>query len=1179
MSIENLNGQTLGQYELRDLLGVGGMGAVYRAYQPNLRRMVAVKILKPELSGDPGYVERFTREARTSAALEHPHIVHVYDYGTQREVSYLVTQLLGGGSLSQRMTQRAGTEGALPSLGEAAELLRQVSSALDYAHNQGVIHRDIKPSNIMFDNHGNACVVDFGIAKLLASSTVGLTGVNAVVGTFGYMAPEQWLNAPLSPATDQYALGVAIYALVAGRLPFDAQTPAGCMHGHLNERPRPLEMWRSNIPEALTYVVERALAKRPEERFPTCTAFADAFRRAAAGCEDEKTGFFTAPVQHHSAPSSVFATPARSSTQTAAPLHKAPAFWVLVAVIAVMAGVIAYLALSLKGPAATGGEPPGVGAIPTPTTDDPPPQPPPLVVLSTPVPPPTLTPTGTPTETPTLTPTARPVAISISSISLDEAAWQIVIGVLTEDQDRIDHYELQVSSADNGQVVGNYVYQPPPYDQVRVPLADLSGGVYSPLLRAFGPGGGLLAEAAPVEFAYTPPPTPTRTTTRTPYPTVTRTATRTATRTPTATPMRTPTATLTPSPTRTPRPATPIPAGTSNRSWAPVIDELNGVPMAYVPAGCFRMGSSQGYDDERPVHDVCLDAFWIGQTEVTNAQYRACVQAGACSAPVPRWFYDDPAYSAYPVAFVDWNQARRYAAWAGGALPTEAQWEYAARGPQGWTYPWGDIYSSLKLNADGVGDGYTQLALVGSFPSGASWVGALDLSGNVREWTSSAYRSYPYQAGDGRENPEDRAAWRVLRGGSWNDLQYGARAAYRGAEAQSVRYASVGFRVVLAAAPDARTQAESHAAASPATPIPADTSNRIWTPVVSELNGAPMAYVPAGCFKMGSSDNWDDERPVHEVCLGAFWIGQTEVTNAQYRACVEAGACSPPNNRKYYDDRTYSAHPVTAVDWSQAYQYAAWAGGALPTEAQWEYAARGPEGWKYPWGTTFGARLNYCDARCTKEQRDAASDDGFAELAPVGSFSSGASWVGALDLSGNVWEWTSSANQSYPYRVGDGRENPDAAVERVVRGGSWANDEEPARAAYRNWADPNGFGDLLGFRVAIAVASGAAAPPAPRVAVSPTPRVAVSPTPRVQCTVATTGNRVNVRARPDANSARISQVPFGTVMDVLLQQVGADGFAWFSVAFSIGGSSFTGWIRGDYVQPIGGTVCPSIRME
>jgi serine/threonine protein kinase len=156
MNIQNLSGQVLGQYELRDILGFGGMGVVYRGRQTNLDREVAIKVLVPGLANEPGYVERFYREAKTAAGLEHSHIVPVYDYGVQGEISYVVMRLLTGGTLEQRITQRAGTDKALPSLGEISELLKQLASALDYAHSRGVIHRDIKPGNIMFDDQGQA---------------------------------------------------------------------------------------------------------------------------------------------------------------------------------------------------------------------------------------------------------------------------------------------------------------------------------------------------------------------------------------------------------------------------------------------------------------------------------------------------------------------------------------------------------------------------------------------------------------------------------------------------------------------------------------------------------------------------------------------------------------------------------------------------------------------------------------------------------------------------------------------------------------------------------------------------------------------------------------------------------------------------------------------------------------
>jgi serine/threonine protein kinase len=271
MTIQNLSGQTLGQYELRELLGAGGMGAVYRAYQRNLEREVAVKILSAALIDDTGYVERFYREAKTAAALEHAHIVPVHDFGIQGNVSYVVMRWLTGGTLGERMLQRFEMDQPLPALSEIAEMLRQIASALDYAHSQGVIHRDIKPNNIMFDNQGNAFLVDFGIAKLM-HVTSGLTGTGMTMGTPSFMSPEQWRSEELTPAADQYALAATIYALMVGHDPFESSTPYGLMHKHLNEMPRPPHLERDDVPEAISLVMQRAMAKDPEARFGTVTA-------------------------------------------------------------------------------------------------------------------------------------------------------------------------------------------------------------------------------------------------------------------------------------------------------------------------------------------------------------------------------------------------------------------------------------------------------------------------------------------------------------------------------------------------------------------------------------------------------------------------------------------------------------------------------------------------------------------------------------------------------------------------------------------------------------------------------------------------------------------------------------------------------------------------------------------
>lgn len=280
MQIPDLQGKALGQYTLRDFVGKGGMGMVYRAYQERLKRDVAVKILAAIRSSQPEHIQRFNREAETSALLEHPHIVPIYDYGTQDDITYVVMRFLSGGSLSERINLAKSGRQPRMSLFQIADLLRQVGGALDYAHAKGVIHRDIKPSNVMFDNVGNAFLVDFGLVKLLDSSGGTLTSSGMILGTPTYMAPEQWLDESLSPAIDQYALGIIIYTLLTEELPFDATKPYELMNLHCNHMPPPPHQKRPDVPEAVSEVIFRAIAKKTTDRFPNVTEFAQAFQNA-----------------------------------------------------------------------------------------------------------------------------------------------------------------------------------------------------------------------------------------------------------------------------------------------------------------------------------------------------------------------------------------------------------------------------------------------------------------------------------------------------------------------------------------------------------------------------------------------------------------------------------------------------------------------------------------------------------------------------------------------------------------------------------------------------------------------------------------------------------------------------------------------------------------------------------
>jgi formylglycine-generating enzyme required for sulfatase activity len=236
------------------------------------------------------------------------------------------------------------------------------------------------------------------------------------------------------------------------------------------------------------------------------------------------------------------------------------------------------------------------------------------------------------------------------------------------------------------------------------------------------------------------------------------------------------------------------------------------------------------------------------------------------------------------------------------------------------------------------------------------------------------------------------------------------------------------------------------------TPLPSIGSTRI-----SEVDQMEQVYVPAGEFLMGSVDpeakqvieggRAYPEIPQHTVYLHAYWIDKYEVTNAQYALCEEAGVCEPPwspgnyTYPKYYGQPEFSNYPIVWVSWFQARQYCEWAGRRLPTEAEWEKAARGTDGQKYPWGDepVTGERANFCDINCTRTIANAKFDDGYPDTAPVGSYPAGSSPYGAMDMSGNVWEWVSTLIQPYPYDPNDGREDLDATGERAWRGGPWSN--------------------------------------------------------------------------------------------------------------------------------------------
>ncbi|SDB68220.1 serine/threonine-protein kinase [Belnapia rosea] len=265
-----------GKYELRGTLGSGAMGTVYDALDRNIERRVAIKVVKLPSAGDPEGEEahgRFRREAQAAGRLAHPNIVGVYDYGENAESAWIVMELVEGGSLKDRLDRKE----RFP-VPEIVRIMEEVLAALAYSHGRGVVHRDIKPANIMLTGEGAVKMADFGIARLENSS---MTQIGTVMGTPSYMAPEQLRGETVDARADIWAAGVMLYQLLTGEKPFEGGFSA-VMHKALHTEPPPPSRLSVTAPQAFDAVIARALAKRPEDRYPGATAFAAAIRAAAA---------------------------------------------------------------------------------------------------------------------------------------------------------------------------------------------------------------------------------------------------------------------------------------------------------------------------------------------------------------------------------------------------------------------------------------------------------------------------------------------------------------------------------------------------------------------------------------------------------------------------------------------------------------------------------------------------------------------------------------------------------------------------------------------------------------------------------------------------------------------------------------------------------------------------------
>jgi len=264
-----MSAEKFSRYELKEELGHGGMATVYRAYDPLFEREVALKILNRELLDDSQVRERFERETKIIAKLEHAAIVPVYDVGRDNNQLFFVMRYMSGRSLTERIQNRS------LSLSQMAHIIQRVATALDYAHDRGVIHRDLKPGNILFDEYNNAYISDFGIAKLTQATTT-LTN-SGIIGTPTHMSPEQAKGENVDGRSDIYSLGVILFEMLSGKTPYDATTPLGMAFKHATYPvPRILNV-NPNLPAGVEVVIEKVMAKERERRYRSGVELVNAF--------------------------------------------------------------------------------------------------------------------------------------------------------------------------------------------------------------------------------------------------------------------------------------------------------------------------------------------------------------------------------------------------------------------------------------------------------------------------------------------------------------------------------------------------------------------------------------------------------------------------------------------------------------------------------------------------------------------------------------------------------------------------------------------------------------------------------------------------------------------------------------------------------------------------------------
>lgn len=764
-SVSNLIGQTIdGKYRIDAKLGSGGMGDVYRATRLLIGDCVAMKILHAHLASNPQAAERFRREAITATKLRHRNIVALYDVGISAvlNVPYLLMELAEGLTLRQIINQT----NILP-LEFAVTVIAQVCSALEEAHRLGIVHRDIKPENIIAkqtETGWHIKVLDFGIAKLYNQTDINLTQDGNAMGTPQYMSPEQCMGETLDGRSDIYSVGIVLYETLCGTVPFKSATSSAIAIYQVQTPPPPPRAINPNIAPVIEAVILSALDKRRENRPQTATVFTQELIKAAtvaykAG-ENSNQIVIAPPIAEPpiTTPSHIL------SSEILVENYSSP-FAVTEVLESVPSTDEAEIIESNN-------------EIGKPKTEE-------KTELLKFVNEKDVEVAEVNNDLGLLTNAPTEVFIK-SADSLDVADKKEDLSQVFEDAESLldelfpndsaphfgeifaeEKFSAEVVKEDKQNIVSSEIIQPipPPNESLLFesnqpiePLPKVETPSTSEIFSEIQPEPGnkkFLIIGAIVFFGFIF------------FSAIIGLGIWLLSN----------------------NQKTEIVSNTNTPNEERANPNIPPMGMAFIPGGDFQMGNDDGDEFEKPAHQVSVKPFFMDLTEVTNEDYKKFVDATKYKMP-PSWkngaFPEDKAK--FPVTGVNWDDANAYAKWAEKRLPTEEEWEFAARGTDGRLYPWGNDWKPEFANADNQSKG---MRSVGE-SAGKSPFGLSDMSGNAWEWTASDAKAYP----NGKEFPTKSTEPKIIRGGFWGSNRKESTTILRGAwGARSEKdYQNTGFR-------------------------------------------------------------------------------------------------------------------------------------------------------------------------------------------------------------------------------------------------------------------------------------------------------------------------------------------------------------------------------------------------